>query len=134
MQILIHNFEKKMEALCYLLLLMRGKLVSLVYIDVNALYCTPRKLMLAFIFIVFFLFKMNQSTQLWVCKNKKNISSSVKFGVFRNSRESFTHLETTPLPLRCYTLWPILDNHGHSAVKVCIRATPTVTRANTILC
>ena len=35
------------------------------------------------------------------------------FGVFRPTREFFTHLETSPFPLKCFKLWTLLGTYGH---------------------
>ena len=51
----------------------------------------------------------------------------VCLGVFRPTREFFSHLETSPLPVKGCKFWPILGTHGHWAVRS--EATCTVTRA-----
>ena len=43
------------------------------------------------------------------------------FGVFRPTQEFFTHLETSPLPVKGCKFLPMLGTHGHSLL-----ATPTV--------
>ena len=40
------------------------------------------------------------------------------FRVFRPTREYFTHLDTSPLPVKGYKFRPILSAHGHYAVRV----------------
>ena len=50
------------------------------------------------------------------------------FGVYRPS-EFFTHMETSPLPVKGCKFGPMLGTHGHWAVKVLYRATPTAARA-----
>ena len=42
----------------------------------------------------------------------------------------FTHMETSPLPVKGFKFWHILGTCGHWAVRVFKRATPTVTRAS----
>ena len=50
------------------------------------------------------------------------------FVVYRPTREFFTHMETSPLPVKGCKFWPMLGTHGHWAVRVLQRTTPTVTR------
>ena len=52
------------------------------------------------------------------------------FGVYRPTQEFFTHtcIETSPLPVKVCKVWLMLGTHGHWAVRVLYRATPTVTR------
>ena len=45
-----------------------------------------------------------------------------------SSHSIFTHMETSPLPVKGSEFWPMLGTHGHWAVRVLWRATPTVTR------
>ena len=40
------------------------------------------------------------------------------FGVFRPTREFFTHLETSPLPVKGCKCWPMLGTFDHRAVRV----------------
>ena len=40
------------------------------------------------------------------------------FGVHRPTREFFTYIETSPLAVKGCKFWPILDTHGHWAVRV----------------
>ena len=40
------------------------------------------------------------------------------FGVFCSTRYFFTHLETSPLPVRGCKFWPMLGTHDHWAVSV----------------
>ena len=51
-------------------------------------------------------------------------------GVLRPTREFFTHMETSPLPMKGFKFWPMLSTHGHWAVRFLLRDTPTVKRAN----
>ena len=37
-------------------------------------------------------------------------------GVYRPTQEFFTHMETSPLPVKGCKFWPILGTHGHWAV------------------
>ena len=39
------------------------------------------------------------------------------FGVFRPTREFFTQLEMSPLPVKGCKFWPMLGTHGHWAVR-----------------
>ena len=50
------------------------------------------------------------------------------FGGFRSTREFFTHMETTSLPVKDCKYWLILSTQGHWAVRVLKRASLTVTR------
>ena len=43
---------------------------------------------------------------------------SFLFGVLRPTREFFTHMETSPLLVNGCKIWPMLDTHGHWAVRV----------------
>ena len=45
-----------------------------------------------------------------------------------SSLSIFTHMEMSPLPVKGCEFWPMLGTHGHWAVRVLWRATPTVTR------
>ena len=47
--------------------------------------------------------------------------------VYRPTREFFTHMETSLLPVK---FWPVLGTHGHWAVRVLYGATPTKTGAS----
>ena len=47
--------------------------------------------------------------------------------IFRITRHSLTHKETSTLPMKGFTLWPILGIHGHWAVRVLERETLSVT-------
>ena len=40
------------------------------------------------------------------------------FGVFHSTREFFTHMETSSLPVKGCKFWPILGTHDHKAVTV----------------
>ena len=40
------------------------------------------------------------------------------FGVYRPTREFFTHMETSPLPVKGCKFWPKLGTHGHWTVRV----------------
>ena len=40
------------------------------------------------------------------------------FGVFRSTREFFTHFEKSPLPVKGRKFWSLLANYGHWAVRV----------------
>ena len=55
------------------------------------------------------------------------------FGVYRPTRKLFTHMETSPLPVKGCKFWPILGTHGQWAMSVFKRATPTVTRGIRLL-
>ena len=35
------------------------------------------------------------------------------FGVYRHTRDCFTHMETSPLPVKGYKFLPMLGIHGH---------------------
>ena len=39
------------------------------------------------------------------------------FGVYRPTREFFTDMETSPLPVKGCKFWPMLGTHGHWAVR-----------------
>ena len=52
------------------------------------------------------------------------------FVVFHLTRECFTYTETSPLPMRGCKFWHKLGTHGHWAVRVLQRVTPTGTGAN----
>ena len=52
------------------------------------------------------------------------------FVFFLPTRHFLTHKETSPLPMKGFTFWPILGIHGHWAVRVLERAKPAVTRVN----
>ena len=39
-------------------------------------------------------------------------------GVFLPTREFFTQMETSPLPVKGCKIWPMLGNYGHWAVRV----------------
>ena len=49
--------------------------------------------------------------------------------LFVPSREFFTHMETSLLPVKGCKFWPLLGTHGLWAVRVFKRATTTATRA-----
>ena len=40
------------------------------------------------------------------------------FWVYRPTREFFTHMDTSPLPVKGCRFWPMLDTHGHWAVFI----------------
>ena len=40
------------------------------------------------------------------------------FGIFRQTREFLTHMETSPLPVKGCIIWPMLGTYGHWAVRV----------------
>ena len=40
------------------------------------------------------------------------------FKGYRYTREFFTHIETSPLPVKGFKFWPMLGSHGHWAVRV----------------
>ena len=50
------------------------------------------------------------------------------FGVYRPTQNFFTHMETSPLPVKDCKFWSMLGTHDYWAVRVLWRATPTVTR------
>ena len=50
------------------------------------------------------------------------------FTVLRPTREYFTHMETSPLPVKGWKYRPVLDTLGLWAVRDLYRATPAVTR------
>ena len=50
------------------------------------------------------------------------------FGVCRSIWEFFTHMETSPLPVKGCKCRPMLNTYGNWSVRVLKRATPTVTR------
>ena len=52
------------------------------------------------------------------------------FRVFGHTREFFTHLETSPLPVKGYKFWHKPAIHGLWAVRVLYSATPNLTQAN----
>ena len=53
------------------------------------------------------------------------------FGVFfRPTREIFTRMETSRLPMKCCKFWLMLSTHDHWAARVLLRAIPTVTRGH----
>ena len=41
----------------------------------------------------------------------------VCFEFFNSTREFFTHIETSSLPVKGFKFWPILDTRGHWAVR-----------------
>ena len=49
-------------------------------------------------------------------------------GIYRPTRESFTHMRMSPLPVKGCKFRPMLGTHGHWAVRVLKRATPTMTQ------
>ena len=38
--------------------------------------------------------------------------------VFHHTQEFFTHVETSPLPVKSYKLWPMMGSDGHRTVRV----------------
>ena len=40
------------------------------------------------------------------------------FGVFRPTQEFFTHMYTSPLPVKDFKFWTVLGTHGHWTVRV----------------
>ena len=50
------------------------------------------------------------------------------FVVLHPTREYFTHMETSPLPMKDFKFWTILGTHGHWPVRHLYHATPTETR------
>ena len=62
-------------------------------------------------------------------KRFSNMIVCLLSGFFCHPREFFTHSEWSPLPVKGYKMWPILDTRRHWAVRVFWRATPSVTRA-----
>ena len=65
------------------------------------------------------------------CSRNTSVCLFVR-GLSSHSRIShsriFTHMHTSPLPLKGYKFWPMLGTHDHWAVRVLWRATHTVTR------
>ena len=61
---------------------------------------------------------MRKTTLFWICLFVWGFSS--------HSRK-FTHMEMSQLPVKDCNVWPLLSTHGHWAVRVLQRATPTVT-------
>ena len=51
------------------------------------------------------------------------------FVVYRPTRKCFTHMETSPLPVRGCKFLPMLGSYSFRAVRALQCATPTVTRA-----
>ena len=51
----------------------------------------------------------------------------VCFEVFVPLEDFFTHMETSPWPVKGCKFWPMLGTHGHCPVKVFWADTPTVT-------
>ena len=49
-------------------------------------------------------------------------------GAFRPTREFFTHMETSLLPVKGCNFWPVLETHGHSSLRVLERVTSSATR------
>ena len=49
------------------------------------------------------------------------------FSVYRPTREFFTHMETSPWPVKGCKFWPMLGTLGRCPLKVFWAATPTVT-------
>ena len=48
------------------------------------------------------------------------------------TREFFTRMEKSPLPVNGCWFWPMLGTHGHWAVRVFQCATPTVTNGSSV--
>ena len=70
-----------------------------------------------------FFFKFAENNSVWLYT-----SFVCLVGIFRPPREFFTHIETSPLPVKGYKFLPMLRTDGHRTVRVFYRATPTVTR------
>ena len=49
------------------------------------------------------------------------------FEIFRPTRELFTHMETSPLPVKDWKFWPMLGTCGHWPLWVLKLATPSMT-------
>ena len=64
---------------------------------------------------------------IWYFLTLKTVWICLFFEVFCPTREFFTHLETSPLPVKGWKFWPILGTYCHWAVRGLWRATPTVT-------
>ena len=71
---------------------------------------------------------INQTLGFFCWRSPKFISQINMFvyGVYHPTWEFFTHMETSPLPVKGCKFWPMLGSHGHWAVRVLKRATPTV--------
>ena len=52
-----------------------------------------------------------------VCNGCTFIRFICLFGVFRPTREFFTHLETSPLPVKGCKFWPMVGTYDHWAVR-----------------
>ena len=63
----------------------------------------------------------------WKWSNGEKVHVHVCW-VYRLTRELFTHMVTSPLPVKGYKFWAMLGTRGHWAGWVLYRATPTVTR------
>ena len=58
-----------------------------------------------------------------------NLLYSLKIWCIRNV-QNFTDALMSPLPVKGCKFWPMLGCHGHWAVRVLYRATPTVTQGH----
>ena len=56
------------------------------------------------------------------------------FAPFRPTRECYTHMEMSPLPVKGCKFWPMLVTQGHWAVRNLYLATPAVTRGFRLHC
>ena len=80
------------------------------------------------------------SNEQWLCRPSilkgggglKNLFVCL-FGVNCPTREIFTHMETSPLPVKGCKFWTMLDTHDHCAVRVLKRATSTHLRGSVTL-
>ena len=94
-----------------------------------------------------FMRKKNENFKCWYIKHLK-FSKQLKFFSIINPSDSevlfvclffvplenfFTHLETSPLPMKSCKFWPMLGTLGHWAVRVLWRATHIVTRGICLL-
>ena len=69
-----------------------------------------------------------QSLVIWTLCTFQEIVFVCLFGVYRPTQEFFTHMETSPFPVKDYKFWPMLGTHNNWAVKFLKRVTPTATR------
>ena len=83
------------------------------------------------------LFLLSTYTSLWRKNQKVGLNPSLSvnmfvclFVVFRPTREIFSHMVTSHLPVKGCKFWPMLGTHGHWVLRVLKRATPLWHRAS----
>ena len=65
-----------------------------------------------------YLHKLYENVPNMPVSSYNEVTSLCLFGVLHPTREFFTHMETSPLPVKDCKFWPKPGTHGHWAVRV----------------